>query len=83
MATDGLRVMPGTHCKLSSWKWWPGTESNHRHADFQDDRAYSEPRVRGPTKLRSKLKKRNDAGTSRPSEDRTSPGCKASLVSLP
>ena len=33
-----LRVMPGTRCESWSWKWWPGTESNRRHADFQDAR---------------------------------------------
>ena len=25
------RVMPGTRCNSKSRKWWPGTESNHRH----------------------------------------------------
>jgi hypothetical protein len=34
---DSPRVIPETACKSSSWKWWPGTESNHRHADFQYD----------------------------------------------
>ena len=35
MGTDGPRAMPATARKSSSWKWWPGTESNHRHAYFQ------------------------------------------------
>jgi hypothetical protein len=35
MGTDGPRGMPGTRFNSSSWKWWRGTESNHRHADFQ------------------------------------------------
>ena len=35
MGTDSPRVIPGTRFKSSSWKWWPGTESNHRHA-FED-----------------------------------------------
>ena len=37
MATDGPRVIPGTRAFSMIWKWWPGTESNHRHADFQYD----------------------------------------------
>jgi len=35
MAPDDPRAMPGTFCESSSWKWWPGKESNQRHADFQ------------------------------------------------
>ncbi len=23
---DSPRVIPGTHCNSSSWKWWPGTD---------------------------------------------------------
>jgi hypothetical protein len=34
---DSPLAIPVTRFKSSSWKWWPGTESNHRHADFQDD----------------------------------------------
>ena len=34
-AADGPRVMPETRCVSKNWGWWPGAESNHRHADFQ------------------------------------------------
>jgi len=37
MAPDSPQVIPETACNSSSWKWWPGTESNHRHADLQYD----------------------------------------------
>ena len=36
-ATDSPRVMPETRCASKNWEWWPGAESNHRHADFQYD----------------------------------------------
>ena len=32
---DSPRVMPETRCVSKNWGWWPGAESNHRHADFQ------------------------------------------------
>ena len=36
MPTDSPRVTPETRCESKSWEWWPGTDSNHRHADFQN-----------------------------------------------
>ena len=36
-AADSPRVMPETRCVSKNWEWWPGAESNHRHADFQYD----------------------------------------------
>ena len=33
--TDSPPVMPENSCVSKNWKWWPGAESNHRHADFQ------------------------------------------------
>ncbi len=36
-AGDGPPVMPETRCVSKNWGWWPGAESNHRHADFQYD----------------------------------------------
>jgi hypothetical protein len=33
-AAAGTRRGP---CESTSWKWWPGSESNQRHADFQSD----------------------------------------------
>ena len=36
-AADSPRVMPETRCVSKNWGWWPGAESNHRHADFQYD----------------------------------------------
>ena len=35
MPMEGQRAIPGTRFKSESWKCWPGTESNQRHADFQ------------------------------------------------
>jgi hypothetical protein len=34
--SDRPRVIAETRCESSSSKWWPRTESNHRHADFQN-----------------------------------------------
>ena len=45
MATDGPRAIPGTRCESSSWKWWPGSESNQRHADFQSNGEHGSARV--------------------------------------
>ena len=44
-ATDGPRVMPENPCISLSCEWWPGAESNHRHADFQDDGGPASARV--------------------------------------
>jgi len=33
--TDSPPVMPENPCASKNWGWWPGAESNHRHADFQ------------------------------------------------
>jgi hypothetical protein len=34
---DSPPVMPESRCVSKIWGWWPGAESNHRHADFQYD----------------------------------------------
>ena len=45
MTTDSPREIPENRCVSKSWKWWPGTESNHRHADFQSNGRPSSARV--------------------------------------
>ena len=50
---DSPRVMPETRCVSKNWGWWPGAESNHRHADFQYDgeRALARPSRRTGTRF--------------------------------
>ena len=64
LGADSPRVMPKTRCKSISWKWWPGTESNHRHADFQSN---GEPGSARPSRRPERVFSSADR-TARPTE---------------